>query len=126
YIFRNNHSAKNSSLTPFIEAARSHKEESAHTLIEFADQPEIETNMIYQSGRGTPPIQGTPIPVSKFELRQRNWVKMSYTFLARKPEYIRRENDRINLNSYDHFIFKQLVKGSLVGNFLHDVFENID
>lgn len=127
YIIKNNSSySKKSSLSPFINTILELPEEAVKHDIEFAEQPKIDTNTRYL------PIQKNnmdmqPVLVAQnFFLRQKNWVKMSYTSLARKPEYILRESNSSGLLNYDHFIYKHLIKGSRAGNFLHHIFENID
>jgi len=127
YIFKNNSNySKNSSLSPFIDAILSQPETSVKPYIDFAEQPTVDAGYRYQVVNNHHSDRQSAILAHNFKLRQKSWVKMSYTYLARKPEYIIRENNAADLVDYNHFIFKHLIRGSLAGNFLHHIFENID
>lgn len=127
YIFKNNSNAsKTSSLSYFVDAIHNLPEGDIHPYIDFADSPELDNNRRYTTEKTTQLDEHSITRAQNFSLKQRNWTKMSYTYLAKKPEYIFRDNRATDLVDYDHFVFKQLIRGSLAGNFLHHLFENID
>jgi exodeoxyribonuclease V beta subunit len=51
---------------------------------------------------------------------------MSYTSLASNHTTTTKHNSGFAADEYDHFVFKQLIKGNKTGNLLHYIFENID
>ncbi|SDH28769.1 exodeoxyribonuclease V subunit beta [Mucilaginibacter gossypii] len=112
----------NSSLNDFFKALKDAPPPS--DLIIFADG----TGPAADSTRNfSAPWQAVPPRTAKqFVLAEPNWHKLSYTFLTAKHEYIPREDITTPEAAYDVFIFKQLPKGAITGNFLHYLFENID
>ncbi len=118
FIYKNSYGTyKESSLSTFTKAI------TPSSLINF-EEPEIDTENYYYE-------PDTPVAVIKktgpvtFDLLHKNWKRMSYTMLAadleRKPK-IRAE---ISKDPYEQFIFSQLTRGSITGNMLHYIFENI-
>lgn len=55
-----------------------------------------------------------------------NWHKLSYSFVAAAYKSHPTENNKQYEPSYDHFIFKELQKGTTAGDLLHNIFEHID
>lgn len=66
------------------------------------------------------------LKANSFNLKENNWLKMSYSGLAARLEWKLKENLENYENNYDNFIFKELKKGAQTGNFLHFIFENLD
>ena len=60
-----------------------------------------------------------------FSLQQENWQRMSYTMLAAEVDKPAKKNTVLPQDEYDHFIFRQLIKGSQTGNMLHYILENL-
>jgi exodeoxyribonuclease V beta subunit len=60
-----------------------------------------------------------------FELMQKNWRKLSYSYLKAPYQYYPKNKTDQPLSNYDNFIFNQLAKGAKAGNMLHYIFENI-
>lgn len=66
-------------------------------------------------------------PYPKLALPDKNFMKLSYSFLASKhASSIAEDLCSYPENSYDNFIFKTLPKGAQIGNLLHHIFEFID
>ncbi|UAM97281.1 UvrD-helicase domain-containing protein [Polaribacter litorisediminis] len=60
-----------------------------------------------------------------FELKDKDWLKMSFSFLSLPHATVKKNFDNDN-EGYDYFIFKELERGAHVGNMLHAIFEFID
>src|SRR5690606_5409776 len=67
-----------------------------------------------------------PSYADMFNLNERYWRKLSYSSLAKKPVYIKKQSVFSDLKGYESFIFKKLQKGNITGNLLHHILENID
>lgn len=62
-----------------------------------------------------------------FTLADHNYHKLSFSSLSEKHEYQQKPNDNnFDAETYEYFIFKQLPKGAMIGNMLHDIFEFSD
>jgi exodeoxyribonuclease V beta subunit len=65
----------------------------------------------------------------KLKVNDRNWRKMSYSYLAGTHTSSKKDLTNTNYSEeqdYEDFVFNRLPKGSHVGNMLHDIFEFID
>lgn len=62
---------------------------------------------------------------TNFNLKDKNWCKMSFSFLNVPHSIMPKQFNRTN-EGYDYFIFKELERGAHVGNLVHSIFENID
>src|SRR5690606_19831369 len=122
YISRYTFYSSDTSLIPFINVIK--ENENASEQIAFAISPEI--NKEYRYSKTINQVSLTPSLAENFKLKEEKWRKLSYSFLASKPIYVQRSNTLNNLTDYEYFIFKQLKKGSITGNMLHHIFENID
>jgi len=60
------------------------------------------------------------------ELTDKNWSKMSFSFLGGKHASTSRNASTKEMRDYDKFIFQDLERGVNAGNLLHDIFEFID
>jgi hypothetical protein len=93
--------------------------------IEFVDEnPEIDPDYRYNAA-----ITPFPIDYKKaqyFNLEQKNWHKISYTFLNVEHAHLPKNSDGKSTDPYDEFIFKKLKKGAYTGNLLHYIFEFIN
>ena len=66
-----------------------------------------------------------PFPLADFP--DKNYHKISYSFLAGKHGKSEKENSTLyDEENYDRFVFKDLPKGAHIGNLLHAIFEFID
>lgn len=122
YISRFTYYKNNTSLIPFVRAIQTNPDSCE--FIQFSDTLEIEKNYRYSKLRNQ--IDSTPSLAVNFDLSEENWRKLSYSFLAKKPDYIPKPNSHTDLIDYEYFIFKQLLKGNITGNLLHHIFEKID
>lgn len=120
YLFKN--STGNSALSPFINTLRWVPVPS--DLIDFAVSPEITENYYYS--KRSIDKSSTSASANLFNLNERYWRKLSYTLLAKESSYVPKPNSNNDLEDYEYFIFKQLLKGNITGNLLHHIFENID
>ncbi|GEO10951.1 exodeoxyribonuclease V subunit beta [Segetibacter aerophilus] len=111
---------KDSSLVPFLASVKG----IDPSLISFNESPTIPAKYYYSFDREV--IKTAEAKPVNFTLSQVNWRKMSYTSLASAHTTSTKHNSGIAANEYDHFVFKQLVKGNKTGNLLHYIFENID
>ena len=94
-------------------------------LIEQINEPSISpVNYTYTSPTAWQPL--VHINTAKFVLAQQNWAKLSYTYLAVKPTFIRRPIAAIQTDSYDNFVNNLLIKGENTGNLLHYILEKIN
>lgn len=65
--------------------------------------------------------------IPKISFPDKNYNKMSYSFLAAHVASSSKENLSVyDAKDYNHFIFKDLQKGAQIGNLLHAIFEFID
>jgi exodeoxyribonuclease V beta subunit len=63
----------------------------------------------------------------KIVFADKNYHKLSYSFLAGSHGKYPKENSKIyETDNYDKFVFKDLPKGAHIGNLLHTIFEFID
>lgn len=83
--------------------------------------PQIYTPDSYQNHL---PLSIRQTPVN-FQLLQKNWYKLSYSFLKAPYQYHPTIKSNQKLNAYDNFIFNDLAKGAKTGNMLHYIFENV-
>jgi exodeoxyribonuclease V beta subunit len=93
-------------------------------LITFADSSAIPSNAPYNQVNEWKPLVRQE--AANFVLLEANWRKLSYTFLSAPYVYTLKSNALAPADEYEEFIFKQLPKGNITGNFLHYVFEHID
>src|SRR3546814_20276336 len=63
---------------------------------------------------------------NRFELTEKYLRKLIYTYLAKKNNYIPRDHSHMGLKDYEEFVFKLLIRGSITGNMLHYILENVD
>ncbi|HUH18739.1 UvrD-helicase domain-containing protein [Albibacterium sp.] len=113
---------QNTSLSPFIKAVQPSAEEAR--LINFSQPKEAPRD--YQYSKSAKQQLSVPSYADKFILNEKYWRKLSYSSLAKKPIYVKKKNDLMDLKDYESFIFKKLQKGNITGNLLHHIFENID
>ena len=60
-----------------------------------------------------------------FALQHQDWRRLSYTYLAAAPlPHGRYEVYPVD-SAYDLFVFRELTRGNITGNLLHDIFEHI-
>lgn len=117
-VYRSTYSGNhNSSLAAFAGAVS-----SSNGLIAFRE-PE---NVVKKYNRLQEWKAPQQIKHVHFNLAHQNWVKMSYTMLAAKHDLLRRAISVRHQDEYNDFVFRQLKKGAITGNLLHQVFENID
>jgi exodeoxyribonuclease V beta subunit len=111
---------KVSSLKYFEQAIK----QSTPKGIEFVEEnPEIDPDFRFNAG-----VKPFPIEYKKathFSLAQKNWHKLSYTFLNVDHTHQSKNTVSNIVNPYDEFIFKKLKKGAYTGNLLHYIFEFI-
>jgi exodeoxyribonuclease V beta subunit len=93
-------------------------------LFAFADSSAIPSNAPYNQVNEWKPLVRQA--AKNFVLLEANWRKLSYTFLSAPHIYTLKSNALAPADDYEEFIFKQLPKGNITGNFLHFVFEHID
>ena len=66
-------------------------------------------------------------PFPSLTLPDKNYHKLSYSFLAAKHANSPKEETQLTIDDdYNRFVFKELPKGANVGNLLHTIFEFID
>jgi len=112
---------KSTSLKYFEDAIKKSKPK----CIEFVEEnPEIDPDYRYNASV-------TPIPIEykkaqHFTLEQKNWHKISYTFLNVEHAHLPKNSDGKSTDPYDDFIFKKLKKGAYTGNLLHYIFEFVN
>ncbi len=109
-----------SSLVPFVSSLT----DADPSLIRFDQSPVIPEKYYYSKANEQLPTANNA--AVNFHLSQLNWRKMSYTSLAATHAIEIKDNSNNSDNGYDHFVFKQLIKGNKTGNLLHYIFENID
>src|SRR5690606_32149121 len=108
-------------LVPFVNALKSYHPNSA--LINFSEGLEI--NKSYSAGKLQQSNEIARL-AENFKLKEENWRKLSYSFLARKSPYVQKPSAHTDLKDYEYFIFKQLIRGNITGNLIHHILENID
>lgn len=96
------------------------KQDSKHIVIKSYPTEEVEFKPEKEETKAL--VYSEP---SNFKLKDKDWVKMSFSFLslphATIPKTFTTENE-----GYDNFIFKELERGAHIGNLLHTIFEYID
>lgn len=122
YITRYTYYQNNTSLIPFVKSIQTSQEQPG--LINFSQSMEVDKG--YRYSESTDQRFSIPSYADQFNLNERYWRKLSYSSLARKPVYTKKQNAFIDLKDYESFIFKKLQKGNITGNLLHHIFENID
>ncbi|MDG2227802.1 MAG: UvrD-helicase domain-containing protein [Flavobacteriales bacterium] len=111
------------SLTEFNAALMEKPETPGIFIGEYIYKENLENFRTENSNR-----QRHYVPVPNLTIPDRNWRKMSYSYLAGDHAYVKKElsNPVYPLGSYDEFVFQTLPKGAHVGNLLHNMFEFID
>jgi exodeoxyribonuclease V beta subunit len=124
YLFTKKADTATGTLGYFIDELASYPS----TMIETTDVlPDIPVNYRYNSA-------ATQLArfeqANSFVLKDKNWQKLSYSFLNYDPGMSKvSEPPKINTASddaYDQFIFHQLRKGAFTGNLVHHLMEHID
>lgn len=92
-------------------------------LIEIKDILEIPGKYQYLKEKRS--IINTEERIVKFNLQQKNWKRLSYTFLSAKNEYSPKDRTVSSVEKYDQFMFHELKAGAKTGLMLHDIFERI-
>jgi exodeoxyribonuclease V beta subunit len=64
--------------------------------------------------------------VNNFELKDKNWSKMSYSALSGEHKTSPKLSSKAYATKYDEFIFAELERGTNAGDLLHSIFEWID
>jgi len=113
------HSNKNSSLRPFITALKSEQPEG----VAFQSEPTVDFSFRYSSGQQQFPVEFKK--ADNFNLSQRNWHKISYTYLNPEHSLLPKLASGETGDEYNEFIFRKLKKGAFTGNLLHYIFEFI-
>ncbi len=118
FIYRNTH-YKTSALTHFTKELQN---PNPNLITQTSNYP-LTTNHSPLTTNPLP-LPTSPSPVN-FQLLEKNWHKLSYSFL--KAPYVNYPTIKSNQkpNPYDNFIFNDLAKGAKTGNMLHHIFENI-
>ncbi len=111
---------KDSSLVPFLSSLKG----ANATLIRFDNFPVIPEKYYYSKADEWIPVNSKK--AVNFRLSQLNWRKLSFTSLSPGHTGVIKNSINSHNDKYDHFVFKQLVKGNKTGNLLHFIFENID
>ena len=93
-------------------------------LITFTDSSAIPSNAPYNQVNEWKPLVRQE--AAHFVLLEANWRKLSYTYLSAPHVHTLKSNTLAPADDYEEFIFKQLPKGNITGNFLHYIFEHID
>jgi len=108
-------------INEFLEAFKAHPTEG----IRFLEPVELPEHFRYH--RSGPSEQAGRLPATDvhFDLVQRDWRRLSYTYLAAAPASYGRFEMTTSLNDYDQFVFQKLHRGNITGNLLHHIFEHI-
>src|SRR5690606_29287042 len=114
--------SKKTSLITFVKSIQSLDEESK--LINVSQSMEVDKG--YRYSKSIDQQLSIPSYADMFNLNERYWRKLSYSSLAKKPVYIKKQSVFSDLKGYESFIFKKLQKGNITGNLLHHILENID
>lgn len=107
------------SLSPFFEGCTG----IAENLLEVKEALAATTERYKAKGEAEavpPPREVT------FQLAQKNWHKMSFSWLAAKGHAASTKPGETIIEGYDDFVFGQLRKGEKTGLMLHYIFEHID
>jgi exodeoxyribonuclease V beta subunit len=119
YIYRNTYYRK-SALTHFTSLVNN---ENTELIYQTSDYPtDITPYLQLPTYAQTLP---TPPPPVNFQLLQKHWHKLSYSFLKAPYQYYPTIKTNQKLSAYDNFIFNELAKGAQTGNMLHYIYENI-
>jgi exodeoxyribonuclease V beta subunit len=121
-IKNNSNRTTNSSLTPFYKALKG--KEKLADLIKFSDAAQIPPHRNYNRIAPWQPL-GQKV-AQDFKLLDMSWHKISYSYLAKRHAFVLRPDQQTPTDSYDLFVFKQMPRGSVIGNMLHYIFETID
>lgn len=78
------------------------------------------------TGRTTTTIEANELKIENFSVSDKNWRKMSYSYLSASHEYTPKDSLNDYEDGYERFIFKELERGKKIGNLLHTIFEWID
>ncbi|MFM7358717.1 MAG: UvrD-helicase domain-containing protein [Sediminibacterium sp.] len=124
YLFTETADGANGTLGVFIDALVN----NASVLIETTDTlPDVPVNFLYNS---TATQLASFSQANSFVLKDKNWQKLSYSFLNYEPGSSKfSESSRSNTSgddAYDQFIFHQLRKGAFSGNLVHYLMEHVD
>ncbi len=116
FIYKSN--AKETRLAYFIDALKD------------ADSSIITQTKSYPTATPLPLTTNYTAPIVKqakvnFQLLQKNWYKLSYSFLKAPYQYYHTIKSNQKLDAYSNFIFNDLAKGAQTGNMLHHIFENL-
>jgi exodeoxyribonuclease V beta subunit len=122
YIAHFTRSKNITSLIPFVKSIQSSHQESK--LVNFSQSMEVDKG--YRYSKSIDQQLSIPSYADMFNLNERYWRKLSYSSLAKKPIYVKKQSDFSDLKGYESFIFKKLQKGNITGNLLHHILENID
>src|SRR5690606_2850526 len=119
YLGKNTFSLyKNSSLSAFLN------HNFPVDLIRYEEA--VELPKAYRYTRSSAVSAATSAVATHFPRKISDWRRLSYSSLKKNLPYVVRSSSRTDSTGYDQFIFHHLQKGSLTGNLLHDIFENID
>lgn len=121
FVYRNTHD-RVSSLSPFTEALKPLSVDGSP--VAFVEATDIPLHEKYSGRQGWRAFQ--PRQAAHFVLEDPNWRRLSYTFLAKKHPYVPKDDSHETAAGYEHFVFKQLARGTITGNMLHEVLEKID
>lgn len=121
YVIENSSSRQKigSALDPILRAV----EEVKPDEIEFINPIEMDSAFRYKSGHKKFPLDYAK--AQRFDLKEVNWRKLSYTYLNPEHPIVPKLSSGIGQDVYGDFIFKKLKKGAFTGNLLHSIFENI-
>ncbi len=111
---------KASSLVSFVSSIK----EVNTSLIRFENSPAVPEKYYYSKTDEWIPTNSKK--AVNFSLSELNWRKISFTSLSPTHTAVPKTNTNFHSDKYDHFVFKQLVKGNKTGNLLHFILENID
>ncbi len=119
FIYRNTHS-KESSLSVFVDAQKI----KPSNLIAFTEAQILSPDFYYE-GTNSAKKPKRERPKVRFSLAHQNWKKLSYSSLKPIEQPGLKSRAGKHDDSYEHFIFAQLIRGAKTGNMLHFIFENI-
>ncbi|TAF44204.1 MAG: hypothetical protein EAZ51_09095 [Sphingobacteriales bacterium] len=117
FIYKSN--AKDSPLTYFVDAL---KETNPNLITQTTQYPTATTYSPLTTNHYPLPTTHSPV---NFQLLQKNWHKLSYSFLKAPYQYYPTTKSNQTLHAYDNFIFNEVAKGAQTGILLHHIFENI-
>lgn len=114
-------------LTPYFDRASSTANLPATLLHLKLDEFSDEKNEKYFKWNQPSDAKQKELELGELNLIDKNYFKMSYSFLASKHKHHgKEETETYGEKTYDHFVFKELPKGAHIGNVLHDMFEFSD